>query len=106
MTAEQATHCFERFWQAEATDVRRFGGTGIGLYIVRSLVEGMGGAIGVTSAPGEGSTFTVELRRADRLDVDVSDDGPAGSEQERGEPSMIREYMRQLGLNVEQEVSP
>jgi signal transduction histidine kinase len=65
MTDEQAAHCFDRFWQAELTDVRRFGGTGIGLYIVRSLVEAMNGRIMVSSRPGEGAAFTVELHRAD-----------------------------------------
>jgi signal transduction histidine kinase len=66
MTEEQVTHCFDRFWQAELSDVRRFGGTGIGLYIVRSLVEAMNGSIAVSSAPGAGAAFTVELLRADR----------------------------------------
>ncbi|MEY2421858.1 MAG: two-component system, OmpR family, phosphate regulon sensor histidine kinase PhoR [Acidimicrobiaceae bacterium] len=66
MTQEQAAHCFDRFWQAEHSDVRRFGGTGIGLYIVRSLVAAMNGTITVSSSPGEGAAFTVELLRADR----------------------------------------
>jgi signal transduction histidine kinase len=69
MTEEQAAHCFDRFWQAEGSDVRRFGGTGIGLYIVRSLVEAMNGTVTVSSAPGEGAAFTVELARADRPSV-------------------------------------
>ena len=76
MTEEQAAHCFDRFWQAELTDVRRFGGTGIGLYIVRSLVEAMNGRISVSSAPGEGSAFTVELVRADRLPVERPEPRP------------------------------
>ncbi|MBA2280562.1 MAG: PAS domain-containing sensor histidine kinase [Acidimicrobiia bacterium] len=104
MTAEQAAHCFERFWQAEATDVRRFGGTGIGLYIVRSLVEGMGGSISVVSGPGAGSSFRVVLRRADQVDTDdlgrPGDDVPV--EASRGETTMIREYMRQLGVPLDQ----
>ena len=62
MDAEQLEHCFEKFWQAESTDIRRFGGTGIGLYIVRSLTEAMGGSVRVESAPGVGTTFRVSLR--------------------------------------------
>ena len=61
MDEEQAHHCFDKFWQAESTDVRRFGGTGIGLYIVSSMVDAMGGTIVVETATGRGSTFTVTL---------------------------------------------
>jgi PAS domain S-box-containing protein len=90
MTAEQVAHCFDKFWQAESTDVRRFGGTGIGLYIVRSLVEAMKGDIDVTSALGRGSTFTVVLRVAGPPDPEP----PAPT----SEPSVIREFMRQIGV--------
>lgn len=68
MTTDHAAQCFDRFWQAELSDVRRFGGTGIGLYIVRSLVEAMEGRVSVTSSPGEGSTFTVELASVHAFD--------------------------------------
>jgi signal transduction histidine kinase len=40
------------------------GGTGLGLYICRELVQRMGGTIGVRSRPGQGSTFWFELPRA------------------------------------------
>src|SRR5262249_47941562 len=91
MTAEQAEHCFEKFWQADSGDRRRFGGTGIGLYIVRSLVESMGGRVDVTSAPGEGSTFTVTLASVDHI---VPEQRTAATP----ERSIIREFMRQIGV--------
>ena len=91
MDPEQAAHCFEKFWQAESTDVRRFGGTGIGLYIVRSLVEAMQGHIEVSSVPGAGTAFTVTLRGA-------SLDAPGDTQAQAKEPSVIREFMRQIGV--------
>ncbi|HVX85412.1 MAG TPA: hybrid sensor histidine kinase/response regulator [Phycisphaerae bacterium] len=55
-------HMFERFSQADASSTRKHGGLGLGLSIVKSLVEMHGGTVGVLSTGrGEGTAFTVEL---------------------------------------------
>jgi len=55
-------HVFERFWQAESGTKRRFGGLGLGLGIVRHLVEAHGGEVRVHSdGPGRGARFVVTL---------------------------------------------
>jgi signal transduction histidine kinase len=60
--AEALPHLFDMFWQAEPTTSRRFGGLGLGLSIVRRLVELHGGDVSVQSAGlGHGSTFVVRL---------------------------------------------
>ena len=58
---EAAEHLFQRFIQADATITRRFGGSGLGLSITRTLIEMMEGSIETESTPGQGSRFWVRL---------------------------------------------
>ncbi|WP_169747448.1 ATP-binding protein [Belnapia moabensis] len=57
IAAEARSRIFQRFTQADATIINRFGGTGLGLAICEGLVRLLGGEIGVESQPGQGSVF-------------------------------------------------
>ncbi|GAB3935153.1 PAS domain S-box protein [Larkinella terrae] len=87
MEADILPFIFERFRQASDFTTRYYGGTGLGLNIVKSLTEMQGGWIRVKSKTGEGSTFTLEIpykvapHQADH-EIDLSTDaaGHAGRE--------------------------
>jgi len=54
-------HVFDRFWQADGSSKRKYQGVGIGLALVKELVEIQGGKVTVQSQEGKGTTFTVRL---------------------------------------------
>jgi PAS domain S-box-containing protein len=75
---DQLAHVFERFYQVDGSSRRRYGGVGLGLALVRELVETYGGTVGVESHLGQGTMFSVRLLTA-------LEDG-AGSESIGSEP--------------------
>jgi PAS domain S-box-containing protein len=83
ISAEFLPQMFERFRQADSSSSRRHGGLGLGLSLVRQLVELHGGQVSATSVEGRGSTFTVSFPARTELTTDESALAP------EGEPSIL-----------------
>lgn len=64
--AEDIPHLFQKFYRVDNSDTREIGGTGLGLYLCRKLVESMEGRIWVESELKRGSTFYIEIPRIER----------------------------------------
>jgi len=70
MTKEQISKLFNAFVQAESDISRKFGGTGLGLTISKSIIEKMGGRIWIESEIGKGSSFIFEIKLKKAADQD------------------------------------
>jgi PAS domain S-box-containing protein len=84
MSPQETSQLFEKFFRADRAEVRQTTGTGLGLYIVRNLVEMQGGRIWVKSQSGKGSTFTFTLPR-----VVVGDQGSGQLDSEQMDQKVL-----------------
>lgn len=93
-------YIFDRFSQADSSSRRKHGGLGVGLSIVRSLVELHGGEVSVASdGPGKGATFTI------RLPV-MALSGSDASETQGNEPLLEQRWKQKTQLSEEDHVRP
>jgi len=74
---QQLPFIFDRFWQADSSTQRKFQGAGIGLSLVKELVEAHGGSVGAESTLGRGTTMIVRLPLATSADVAAVADAKA-----------------------------
>ena len=61
LAANDQRHIFDLFYRAQNEPTRTVDGLGVGLAIVKAIAEAHGGSVDVVSAPGTGSTFTIEI---------------------------------------------
>lgn len=77
---EDIPHLFQKFYRVDNSDTREIGGTGLGLYLCRRLVETMSGRIWVDSEYKKGSTFFVELPRISHAEANRLIDASTGDQ--------------------------
>ena len=63
ISPDDLNHIFQKFYRVDNSETREIGGTGLGLYLVKSRVEAMNGKVWAESAFGDGSTFYISLPR-------------------------------------------
>jgi DNA-binding NtrC family response regulator/signal transduction histidine kinase len=95
--AEELPHIFERFHRVEGARGRTHEGAGIGLALVRELVELHGGSVRVESVQGQGSTFAVTLPLGkDLLPAERIDGAPIAAARSDGAGAYVEEALRWL----------
>lgn len=95
ISAEHLPHIFERFYRVDKARTRVQGGSGLGLSITRWIAEAHGGNISVTSKPGDGTTFTIDLPIYEKVAQKVEEPSAATSASTRSSYSLAA--LRLLG---------
>lgn len=90
---------FDRFWQEDSSSKRKFQGAGIGLALVKELVEIQNGTVSVQSQEGKGATFTIRLpyRKADKQPTATR----AAPSETVAEPNLSEEWLANLYRRAE-----
>jgi len=86
MNEEQVATLFQPYQRIDRDAIKGIRGTGLGLYLVKALVEAHGGEVGVESSPGQGSRFyfSLPLSHSEAMRADYNPDSPYETKQDSG----------------------
>lgn len=87
LTPEQLSTLFQAFSQAESSTSRRFGGTGLGLYLTKRFCEMLGGKVTVDSEYNKGSTFSLIFPVISKVGIEKSAIGKSSEIKDEGKPT-------------------
>lgn len=113
MTPEQLAKVFDEFSQADASTTRQYGGTGLGLALVKRLCEMLGGTVTATSTPNVGSVFTVRvpatINKPKLLKIERRPSAPSAAlrpntvlviDDDEAVRELVSQYLRDEGFDV------
>lgn len=99
MTPEQLNRMFQAFSQADASTTRKYGGTGLGLFITKSFCTMLGGFIKVESVVDKGTTFTMEIP----TDIDMLEDDKSSEQSVDNNVVTVNELDKRKVLVIDDE---
>lgn len=107
IAAEDQSKLFTKFYRVDNASTRKIGGTGLGLALVKAIIEDHGGQVAVESEPGRGSTFSLTLPKVTQRSLAAVDEAELATpvdillvEDNEVFTKLLREQFKAQGLNI------